>query len=175
MTAGRYKGYGIERLWPVTSHSRPVRRRQQPARESAPLISMRDAAFQQHRFAERERRTLRHLATIRVVCLDSHNLVLVIHDVLPFFLQVCRGSRSSSIRRNLAYAPGASRIARQRYQFCRAGRPSCYLHMSYLIGRSLAASDVSDLVVDTTVDLLDKLISLASNPLMRPVRKRAYA
>jgi len=28
-------------------------------------------------------------------------------------------------------------------------------------------------LIDTTVDLLDKLISLASNPLMRPVRKRA--
>jgi AcrR family transcriptional regulator len=28
-------------------------------------------------------------------------------------------------------------------------------------------------LVDTTVDLLDRLISLASNPLMRPVRKRA--
>jgi len=28
-------------------------------------------------------------------------------------------------------------------------------------------------LVDQTVDLLDKLISLASNPLMRPVRKRA--
>jgi AcrR family transcriptional regulator len=28
-------------------------------------------------------------------------------------------------------------------------------------------------LIDTTVDLLDRLISLASNPLMRPVRKRA--
>jgi hypothetical protein len=28
-------------------------------------------------------------------------------------------------------------------------------------------------LIDQTVDLLDKLISLASNPLMRPVRKRA--
>jgi hypothetical protein len=28
-------------------------------------------------------------------------------------------------------------------------------------------------LVDRTVDLLDKLLSLASNPLMRPVRKRA--
>lgn len=28
-------------------------------------------------------------------------------------------------------------------------------------------------LIDTTVDLLDKLIALASNPLMRPVRKRA--
>ncbi len=28
-------------------------------------------------------------------------------------------------------------------------------------------------LIETTVDLLDKLISLASNPLMRPVRKRA--
>jgi hypothetical protein len=28
-------------------------------------------------------------------------------------------------------------------------------------------------LLDQTVDLLDKLISLASNPLMRPVRKRA--
>jgi hypothetical protein len=28
-------------------------------------------------------------------------------------------------------------------------------------------------LIDHTVDLLDKLISLASNPLMRPVRKRA--
>ena len=28
-------------------------------------------------------------------------------------------------------------------------------------------------LIDRTVDLLDKLISLASNPLMRPVRKRA--
>lgn len=30
-------------------------------------------------------------------------------------------------------------------------------------------------LIDQTVDLLDKLISLASNPLMRPVRKRALA
>ena len=28
-------------------------------------------------------------------------------------------------------------------------------------------------LIDQTVDLLDKLISLASNPLMRPVRKKA--
>ena len=28
-------------------------------------------------------------------------------------------------------------------------------------------------LIDKTVDLLDRLISLASNPLMRPVRKRA--
>ena len=28
-------------------------------------------------------------------------------------------------------------------------------------------------LIDRTVDLIDKLISLASNPLMRPVRKRA--
>ena len=28
-------------------------------------------------------------------------------------------------------------------------------------------------LIDQTVDLLDKLITLASNPLMRPVRKRA--
>jgi AcrR family transcriptional regulator len=30
-------------------------------------------------------------------------------------------------------------------------------------------------MIDRTVDLIDKLISLASNPLMRPVRKRALA
>ena len=29
-------------------------------------------------------------------------------------------------------------------------------------------------VIDHTVDLLDKLISLASNPFMRPLRKQAY-
>jgi hypothetical protein len=28
-------------------------------------------------------------------------------------------------------------------------------------------------LIDRTVDLIDKLISLASNPLMRPIRKRA--
>jgi hypothetical protein len=30
-------------------------------------------------------------------------------------------------------------------------------------------------LIDQTVELLDKLISLASNPLMRPVRKKALA